>query len=154
MKQLVLVLLVSSFFGCDTSSVYEKSKDIANRTWIADSVVNFNVQLNQPENTYDFNLAVRNTADYPFHNLYVTYFIKDSLGNVLKTDLVNNNLFDPKSGKPYGSSLGGIYTNKFPLLKDFLLAEGSYQVQIEQNMRLDSLEGIVSIGVGIDLSEK
>ena len=51
---------------------------------------------------------VRNKNSYAFNNLYVKYelFHEDSL---IKTDLTEVILFEPKTGKPLGTGMGSTF---------------------------------------------
>jgi gliding motility-associated lipoprotein GldH len=150
MRLLLFALLAVCIIGCETASVYEGSKDINNRIWVADSILNFGFDVRDPAVPHQINLAIRNTSTYPFYNLYVVYYLKDSVGNLLSTDLVNFHLFDAKTGRPQGSGIGGIFSHKLPLIEAYRFEQpGFYNLEVEQNMRIDSLPGIVSIGVEI-----
>lgn len=150
MRFLLIAFIAVSFWNCENFSVHEESKNIKDRIWVADSVLSFGFTINDPLTPHQINLAVRNTSAYPYYNLYIVYYLRDSVGNLISTDLVNYHLFDAKTGRPLGSGVGGIFSHKFHLIDQIDFEQpGDYNLEIEQNMRLDILPGIVSVGVEI-----
>ena len=103
---------------------------------------------------HNFYLNVRNTEAYPYRNLYV--FVKTEFPNGKSSrDTVGVILADA-SGRWLGSGNGYLsssqhlsntimyqYNKRFPL-------KGSYKVEIEQAMRVDTLEGIRNVGLKIE----
>ena len=57
-----------------------------------------------------------------------------------------------KTGKPFGTSgLGDIYDHRFELLKDYQFpTRGKYRIKLEQMMRMDTLHGILAVGVRVE----
>lgn len=80
------------------------------------------------------------------------YYLHDSTGNELKKQLVSSYLFDAKTGKPLGSSaMGDIYTHQIELLKNHQFdSPGYYKIRLEQFMRTDTLQGVLSIGLRVE----
>jgi gliding motility-associated lipoprotein GldH len=87
--------------------------------------------------------------------LFLNYALTDSAGVPVKTNLMNEFLFDAKSGEPFGESgLGDIYDHQFLLLKDFQFKNpGKYVMTFEQQMRADTLQGILAVGVRVEAVE-
>lgn len=149
MRFLPAIFIALLLGSCGIDSVYEANKDMSKRVWMIDSIVSFPIHIKDASTPYQLNLSVRNTAEYPFYNLYVVYYLRDSTGQVISTDLKNLHLFDAKTGKPLASGLAGIYSHKFSLVDRIDFDSGSYSLEIEQNMRLDTLPGIVSVGLEV-----
>jgi len=153
-KFLLLLMLVAQL-ACDSNRIYEKNIDFKSRTWDADSMANFNFNILNAEQSYDIYYNVRNSLSYPFQNLYITYYLRDSLGDLLQSELVNFQLFHAQTGEPQGKGIGDIYSHQFKLIEDYQFAQsGLYQLQIEQYMRMDSLPEVISIGVKVVPSEE
>jgi len=151
-KNILLAIgLCILIFGCDDARYYEKNVDFDNKIWLADSVASFPVAIENSDQTYNLYLNIRNVNTYPYHNLYVKYSIADSSGNEVAGDLINNSLFHEKTGKPYGSGLGDIFSHQFLFLEDYKFGKsGTYTIEVQQFMRQDSLKGIVSAGVRVE----
>ena len=155
MNKIVLLLLLTLSWGCNSDRIYEKNVDFPNRVWPSDSVASFEFRIPDANVPYDIFYNIRNTLSYPFQNIYITYYLEDSIGNVLKTELINRNLFLPKTGKPKGEGLGDIYSHQFLLIPDYKFEhQGLYKLRLQQYMRLDSLPEVVSLGLKIKKAEE
>jgi gliding motility-associated lipoprotein GldH len=64
-------------------------------------------------------------------------------------------LFDAKSGEPKGKSgIGDLYDHRFLLLQNYQFPRpGKYKIILEQFMRMETLPGIVAVGVRVDKVE-
>ncbi|MCB0495081.1 MAG: gliding motility lipoprotein GldH [Cyclobacteriaceae bacterium] len=151
MRKLVLLIIPALFFiSCDPARVSEKHNDI-DKYWLADSVARFEFQV--PDSNQDYNLLfyVRNGVDFPHSNLYFKYFLKDSLGTVLESELVNFQLFHPKSGYPLGNGVGDLFEHDYELLANYRFPySGPYEIDFQQYMRYDSLPEIYSVGYRLE----
>ena len=154
MPNILLLVITFLVIGCDQSRVYEENVDFANKKWVIDSVPAFEFEIEDPNKPYNIYWNVRNTVAYPYRNLYLTYYLEDTTGRRITTDLHNMVLFEPKTGKPYGSGLGDIFSHQFMALPDFKFDEaGVYRVRLEQYMRTDTLPEIVSVGLRVEDAE-
>lgn len=148
---LVMILLS----GCDSSRLFEENSDFENKVWTSGDIRSFTFDIVEPDLGYNIYFNVRNTMNYPHYNLYISYHLRDSLNRVIKEELKNVNLFDPKTGKPEGnSSLGDIFDHKFLLLENFKFENpGKKKLDLQQYMRYDSLPEIVSTGIRVEIFE-
>ena len=146
----ILAILVLS--GCDSSRLYEENHDFENMVWTASDIRSFSFEITDSETGYNIYFNIRNTLNYPHYNLYISYQLKDSLNQSIKEGLENVNLFDPKSGDPYGqSSIGNIFDHQFLLLEDYKFDyPGMKSLSLQQYMRYDSLPEIVSTGIRVE----
>jgi len=154
-RNLVILLGLSSLFACDPNRIMEVNYEFEDRWWHKDSVKSFSIEIIESGN-HNIYFNIRNTEAYPYHNIFITYFLEDSLGRILETELVDNNLFNPKTGFPYGKSgIGDVFDHQFQILNNHHLAGPStYTLKIHQFMRLDSLPEIVSIGIRVESAAK
>jgi len=156
-KNNALVLFLSGIIliSCGGNRIYEENVDFKNRIWQADSLGEFVFRVEDSTATYNLYFNIRNTTNYPFHNMYINYNLADSSGNVIAEELVNKNLFAEKTGEPLGDGIGGIFSHQFALLTGYEFPHrGPFQLQIQQYMRLDSLPGVVSLGVKVSKVEE
>lgn len=152
MKKYFLVLF-SAFLiaACDSQRVFEKNIEIPNKLWRTDSVLNFEFEINSTRQRFNLYYNVRNSLSYPFQNLYVQCVVQDTLGNQVKKELINQNLFDPKTGRPYGSGLGDVFDHQFLILENYKFNRvGTYKVNIKHYMRPDTLQEIMAVGVRLE----
>lgn len=144
-----IFLLELLFFACsDSGVVIDESHNFPTSGWIQKQPMHFNVRIPVDSASYALYVVVRQNNAYPFYNLYFSPSILDESGKTLQRGLAEAILYDPKTGKPKGAGFGDIYEKKFlvyPALQ--FPKKGAYKIQIEQSMRVDTLAGMVSIGL-------
>ena len=72
--------------------------------------------------------------------------------SIIKKERVDVELADP-TGKWYGRGMGEIYEQRMPIkLNDTLKFNkpGSYQISLEQNMRINPLPEIIHVGLRVE----
>lgn len=141
--------------ACDGNRVYEKNTDFNSRQWIISDQPQFEFEIRDTVAHYNLYCNVRNSLGYPYANIYLTYYLRDSTGAVLKKELVRHWLFDEKTGKPFGDSgLGDIYHHRLPLITDHRFPyAGRYNMSFEQYMRTDTLSGVLAVGLRVEKVE-
>jgi gliding motility-associated lipoprotein GldH len=142
--------------GCDDNRVYEQYTDFEKGYWLVNDKPEFEFTIQDPGTRYNIYGNVRNAVSYPWSRLFMTYYMQDSIGNQIQKNLVNEFLFDAKSGKPLGNSgLGDIYDHQILLLRNYQFAKpGKYKVKFEQYMRTDTLQGILAVGLRVEHAEQ
>lgn len=132
--------------------MFEKNETLDDRRWLVSQKPVFEVSVPDSKIPYNVFINVRNSVDYPYSRLFLTYHLKDSAGKEVSTKLVSGILFDPKSGAPHGTSgLGDLYDHQIPILKNHIFPyAGTHRIELEQFMRKDTLEGIVAVGVRVE----
>ncbi|EMR04282.1 gliding motility lipoprotein GldH [Cesiribacter andamanensis] len=153
---LLLFLMLSA---CDERRVFEQNVDIKEYAWHKDSVIHFQVPIQQPELGYNIYYNLRNALSYPAQNLYLQIEIADSAGRPLATDLNNIELFDRATGKPYGDGLGDIFDHQVPVYQNFRFPHaGTFDIRIQHRMRESDkrimkdnhLPFIMSVGIRVE----
>ena len=140
--------ILFSFFSCDRNRIFEKHIGLKG-IWPKQSSQLFEFDIIDPKIPYQITGLVRNKYSYAFNNLYVKYelFYGDSL---IKTDLTEVILFEPKTGKPLGTGMGSTFDRNFNFIKSYTFeASGHYTMKLTQFMRLDTLRDIDQIGVRV-----
>ena len=152
---LVAVFFLMVFTRCDDSRLYEENVNFDQKTWAVDTLPVFRFQIDEAEQPYNIYWNVRNTVSYPFRNLYLTYYLEDTLGHTIEQDLFEMNLFEPRTGEPYGSGLGDIFSHQVLALPNYHFdTVGMYQIRLQQYMRRDTLPEILSVGVRVEAAEE
>lgn len=150
MRYFVVLLLAVGVISCDKTGVSELHQDIPHY-WMADSLVQFNLQVPNQQQAYNLLFYVRNGVDFPHSNLYFKYWLKDSTGQVLENELVNLPLFHAKTGYPLGNGIGDLFEHQYELLTNYSFPHtGSYTLILQQYMRYDSLPEIYSVGYRLE----
>jgi len=153
MKYIFFLLLASlCIAGCDSNRVYEDYKEFKTKSWMVNDPATFEFEITDTTKKYNLYYNVRNSLEYPFARIFVTYSLVDSTGIELSKQLTSNFLFDQKTGRPFGrSGLGDVYDNQFMLIENKIFKKaGSYQLRLEQFNRQDTLKGILAVGFRIE----
>lgn len=139
------------FYACGHSSIYQTSTSLANSQWPASSLLDFSFQVKDETCAYDIYLLVKNTPDYPYQNLYVTYYLEDGTHKELK----NYALFDVKTGKPLGKGWRKSKRHEFLLTTGRQFPQpGFYTLRLAHFMRTDHLSGLQTIGIKVIPSKR
>jgi gliding motility-associated lipoprotein GldH len=142
------------FTGCNSKRVYEGKKDFPDRFWAFNDPAIFNFEIDDPNLKYNLSVSVRTAANYKYQNIYLQYYLEDSTGRLVSKDLKNIQLFNPVTGVPVGSGLGGLYDVQRVFLENFQFDhKGAYRFRIDQFMRQDSLPEILSVGLRVEMVE-
>jgi gliding motility-associated lipoprotein GldH len=150
-----LFLLISLFFtSCDRNVVFEGKQDFPERYWAFNNPATFNFEIADTELKYDILVSIRNSATYPYQNIYMQYYLEDETGRLISRELKNIQLFNPVTGVPVGKGLGDLFDIERPFLEEYQFENpGKYSFRIDQFMRQDSLAEVVSVGLKVKYSE-
>jgi gliding motility-associated lipoprotein GldH len=155
--RIFLVLFIAGILlsACDDNRVYEQISDFENRQWVSTEKPQFEFSIENTNQRYNLYGDIRNSISYPYSRFFFTYYLQDSTGSDLDKKLVTEFLFDAKTGKPFGKSgIGDLYDHQFLLLKNYQFQnKGKYRVVFEQFMRMDTLPGILSVGLRVERAE-
>jgi gliding motility-associated lipoprotein GldH len=154
MRRLMLIFISAVFLltACDDTRVFEKNLDCEQQAWMSGHKPEFEINIPDTTTFYNVYFNLRTGVDYPYSRIFFTYYLEDSLGLVLSKKLVDYMVFDPKTGKPQGSSgLGDIFDHQVPLVRKHRFPyAGTHRVKFEQFMRADTLAGVFAVGVRVE----
>lgn len=148
---LPFIALVFFVFGCDRRRVFEENREFAHRYWAVSDEPSFEFVVADSTGAFNLYYNVRNSLDYPWDRIFVTWSLSDSAGHELARKLVYNDLFDP-TGRPYGQSgIGDLYDHQFLLAKGYRFSHpGKYALRLTQFSRQDTLHGVLAVGVRVE----
>jgi gliding motility-associated lipoprotein GldH len=148
----VLLSLLVVMAGCGDGKVYQEYTDFNNRYWLVSDTARFQFTIDDTTSSYNVYCNIRNSTQYPYSRIFLNFSIADSTGNTFHKTLLNDFLFDPKTGAPLGDTgLGDLYDHQLPVLKNHRFrGPGPFVASLEQFMRTDTLQGILSVGIGIE----
>jgi gliding motility-associated lipoprotein GldH len=149
----VIIALGSAFTSCRQNAIVDTTKTINDGVWKSSDVVKFSVAVTDTMQAYNYYINVRNSADYPFSNLFL--FIKTLYPNgKISIDTVECYLADAQ-GKWYGHRSGNKIDNRILFRKSIRFRQsGNYSFEFEQAMRTEEIHGIESFGIRIEKFEK
>ncbi|GAB4403190.1 MAG: gliding motility lipoprotein GldH [Microscillaceae bacterium] len=142
-----------ALWACNPQHFYEKNYELPQKKWAVDSVLVFHLDIKEVQQAYNFYYNLRCSADYPFQNLYVTFFLENEQGKVVAEELQNITLFEAKTGRPLGEGFGNLYSYQLPIpkLSGFRFPKpGKYTYRLVQYMRRDPLPEVVSVGLKVE----
>ena len=147
-----IFLLELLIIACGNTNVaIDETSSFPESGWIQKQPVQFEVTVEDSLVNYALYVVVRQNNAYPFYNLYFSPSILDGQGKIVQRGLAEAILYDPTTGKPKGAGFGDIYEKNFlvyPSLK--FPKNGKYKIQLDQSMRVDTLAGMVSIGLRLE----
>ena len=133
------------FVSCGKSNyIVNENTLIENEEWLANNQLPVYFSITDTQMVYKIGFNIRYTSDYPKQNMYI--FLHTLFPDGMRAhDTVSVNLFSPM-GEPFGKGkrvkelqVDFSYV-KFPMA-------GNYTMNIEQAMRMDTLPGVVSMGL-------
>lgn len=150
MRNWYLALLIVGMLACDSSRIYENYEEV-DKYWMTEDVLSYDFEINDTTVPYIVAVEIKNDLDYPFRNFYFNYRLETNSDSLLKESLQEIQLFEAKTGKPFGTGIGGQYSNELVLEEGLRFpVSGSYHIDLSQFMRIDSLTGIQRVGVRIE----
>jgi gliding motility-associated lipoprotein GldH len=149
---IITIIFIVIMASCDDQRVYQEYNDFDQRYWLVNEQPSFEFTINDTATAYNIYCNIRNSTVYPYSRLFVNYTLQDSSGRELQKKLLNEFLFEAKTGKPFGKSgLGDLYDHQFTMIKNHRFQKaGTYRVKFEQFMRQDTLDGILSVGLRVE----
>lgn len=148
----VLVLLLTVPYGChktDRLNTFEKHVAIPGYLWNYAFHPSFDVDITDTSARYNIYVTIRHTNDYPFSNLWVL-ITSDYSGEKPITQRVELPLAD-REGRWLGSGIDNIYDQRISIQQNARFNKtGLYHFSFEQNMRVDDLPHVMSVGLRIE----
>lgn len=145
----------AALFSCDSQRVYETNKDFDDGQWPQRDTAVFVFTIADTTQAYNVLVNVRNTLDYETARLFLNYTLSDSAGQPMRKRLLENMLFDRKTGEPFGKSgLGDVYQHAFTTEPNIKFPyRGKFEVRLNHMMRVDSLQEVMSVGVRVEKAQ-
>jgi gliding motility-associated lipoprotein GldH len=143
--------------GCSERPVFQADVPLTDGQWDRNVKPTFAFDMADTVNKHDVFIDVRHTGDYPFSDLFLFVDLTGPGGRAAR-DTVECLLAEP-SGKWYGKGLGFIFADRYQAKVLYKLgnrfpASGRYSITLEQAMRMDTLIGVLDIGVSIERSKR
>jgi len=155
-NRIVLVFVLCLFMaGCMPSPYFQREEPVPQNAWTYDFKPTFKFDINDTNASYIPYFVIRHTDAYPFSNVYIWVYAKQPGDTSFHKSRVNIQLAE-NTGKWLGRGMGEIYEQYMPLTlsetdrKRFFKKKGTYEIQLEQNMRVDPLPEILHVGLRIE----
>jgi gliding motility-associated lipoprotein GldH len=150
MKQAVLLIgTILLIWSCDRHRVYEQFVTVKDQTWNSSDIVHFNVNISDTASAHNVYIAVRNTGQYEYSNLFM--FVTAFSPNGSKTRDTTEVMLANEHGKWLGKGSAAVYTLYYPYRQNVRFPlRGIYQFDIEQAMWIRNLKHVSHIGLRIE----
>jgi len=147
-KLLLGVLLLVALTGCNQDIFYKNTQGIEDGIWRYEDPKTFTFTAEDTLTSYDLLIEVKHDSRFPFQNLYMQ-LNTELPGNKTVKDVLSIDLAD-RSGNKYGVCRGDKCTFRIPVQQSFRFDQaGPHTINIAQHSRMDSLPGILAIGLTI-----
>ncbi|MGH2642846.1 MAG: gliding motility lipoprotein GldH [Chitinophagaceae bacterium] len=146
------LLLLAMPYGCrqtDKLNTFDRHVPIPGYTWNYAFHPSFEVNITDTAARYNIYVTIRHTNDYPFSNLWLL-ISSNYAGEKPKSQRVELPLAD-REGRWLGSGIDNIFDQRISIQQNARFNNrGIYHFSFEQNMRLDDLPHIMSVGLRIE----
>ena len=157
MKQIVKILIPVMFsillYGCVQSPYYQKEYSVSGKGWEYGFAPSFKFDITDTTVPYKMQFLIRHTEAYPFGNIWLIANIKKPGDTVFEKIRMEIPLAEP-TGKWLGRGMGEVWEQRMPLSfqdnDSLFTTPGTWEVQLEQNMRMNPLPEVLQIGLRVE----
>ena len=155
MKSLLKNSILSLFSAClltacNEHTVYHSYQSLPNKGWGKSDTLSFQVPITDSvPTTLRLFAEVRNSIEYPYHDLHL--FISQNLqdSTVWRTDTIAFRLAD-STGRWTGHGWGSIYQSETFITSVRPLHPANYTIKIMSGMKNEKLQGLSDVGIRIE----
>lgn len=144
------ILLVALFFGaCQTIDLYEQNTTYPDHQWSSKQVNEY--QFNIPDSNARYNMlfVIRHHNAYHYKNIWLQVTTQ-AAGDSAQSQTININLADDTNGW-LGAGMDDIYDHRVVMnTQPLKLPKGIFKIRVQQIMREDPLQNILTTGVRVE----
>lgn len=150
---IVVIIILSSC--SDRGTIFSEYKSIHKNKWHKDSIISFNVDIEDTISTNIVYINLRNDKDYAFNNI----FLIASINYPNQTKIIDTLEYKMADEKGYflGTGFTDIKENKLIFKEKIIFpTKGVYKFSVQQAVRkneekhgIDFLEGVTDVGIKI-----
>lgn len=138
--------------GCMPSPYYQKVYPLPKNEWKYENRLSFKFEIEDTAAMHNLYFIIRHTDAYPFSNIWLWIYTKQPGATTFKKSRMEIPLAET-SGQWLGRGMGEIWEQRMPLTKDdkslVFTKPGIYEIQLEQNMRINPLPEILQVGLRV-----
>lgn len=139
--------------GCLPSPYYQKDFTIPRNQWAYQFKPSFKFEITDTNATYNLYFIIRHTEAYPYSNIWMWVYTKQPGDSAFQKARIEIPLAET-NGKWLGKGMGEIWEQRLPMTRDgapmVFNKAGTYEMQFEQNMRVNPLPEVLQIGMRIE----
>ena len=147
-----LLLLTFCLTSCLSGPYYQKEESVPQNAWSYNFRPSFSIDIKDTVANYKAFFLIQHTQSYPYNNLWVWVYIKAPGDSTVTKERINVPLAEA-TGKWLGRGMGEIWEQRMPIdLGDSIKfnKQGTYQVTLEQNMRINPLPEVLHVGFRLE----
>ncbi len=146
------IMLAVITLSCDRNTLFSDNYRIDDKQWSIYNPARYTCMISDTVRTYNINLSVRTSTDYPYRNMYL-FIVTTFPSGTTVTDTLQAIITDEK-GKWLGRGAGDLRELTIPYKSNVWFPEtGEYHFRVIHGMRDTVLKGVYDMGMKITLKE-
>lgn len=148
---LLFCLFTFALASCLPAPYFQKEEAIPHNAWDYSFKPKFTFDITDSTVLYQPIFLIRHTQAYPYSNIWMWLYVRTP-DSVMHKERVNIVLAEP-TGKWLGRGMGEIYEQRMRIkFSDSIKFHhpGTYQVIMEQNMRINPLPDVLHVGFRLE----
>ena len=146
---LCILIIASLLSSCDRLRVIDENINIPNQAWYNKNKLNFDVNITDTNKTYNVYVNLRVGSDYKYSNFFV--MVHQTYPNWQSKKERKELVLLDERGNWLGNGLGDIFDFQIPIYTQMRFNQkGIYKIELEQNMREDTLSPIYAAGIRVE----
>ena len=146
-------LLAFITLSCDSGTLYSDNYRLEDKQWSMYDPARYTCTIEDTVSTYNIDLTVRTSTDYPYRNMYL-FVVTSFPSGTSVTDTLHVRITDEK-GKWLGKGAGDLRELTLPYKSNVWFPEqGEYHFRVIHGMRDTVLKGVYDMGMKISLKER
>lgn len=139
--------------SCDRNTIFSDNYRIEGKQWSIYDPAMYACMISDTVSTFNINLSVRTSTDYPYRNMYL-FIVTTFPSGTTVTDTLQTMITDEK-GRWLGRGAGDLRELTIPYKSNVWFPEtGEYHFRIIHGMRDTVLKGVYDMGMKITLKEE
>jgi gliding motility-associated lipoprotein GldH len=143
-----LVCLTLFISSCTRVDLYEKNVNIPGFSWKSSFKPEFSFTIKDSSSQYQLFLVLRHNEKYNFNNIWINLYSQPP-GDSVHKSIYELSLATNEKGW-LATGVDDVYEHRIPLTDAPFLKAGIYHFKVEQIMREDPLQNVMSVGLRLE----
>ncbi len=144
----IVILCLGLVPACGKVDLFEKHVSIPGHAWAGEFKPGFDFEITDSNANYQLFFLIRHTNKYNYNNIWINLY-SHVPGDSIRKVPFEITLATDKNGW-LGTGLDDIYEHRHPLTSYVRLKPGKYHFELEQIMREDPLQQVLSVGLRLE----
>ncbi len=146
------LMIAAAAMACDRSIQYSENYTLDEGKWSMFDPAKYTCPIDDTVKTYDIQLSLRTSTDYPYRNIYL-FIVTSFPSGAFVTDTLQAAVTDEK-GRWLGKGTGDLRELTIPFKSNVYFPEsGDYHFRVIHGMRDTLLNGVYDMGMKISLTD-